>query len=42
MEQLKNNKVKIESLDDPEIDLNFLPKEPLKSLKSLINFSKIN
>ena len=37
---IEKNKVKIVS-NDPEIDLNFLPKEPLKSLKSLINLSKI-
>ena len=35
---IEKNKVKIIS-NDPAIDLSFLPQEPLKSLKSLINFS---
>ena len=38
--QVKNNEVNIKSLDK-NLDLNFLSKEPIKSLKQLINFSKI-
>ena len=38
--QVKDNKVNIKSLDK-NLDLNFLSKEPIKSLKQLINFSKI-
>ena len=38
---VKNNEVKVIS-NDPIIDLSFLSIEPLKSLKSLINFSKIS
>ena len=38
--EVKNNTVNIKSLDK-NLNLNFLSKEPIKSLKELINFSKI-
>ena len=39
--EVKNNEVNIKSLDK-NLDLNFLSKKPIKSLKQLIIFSKIN
>jgi len=38
--KVKNKKVNIKSLD-PNINLSFLSKDPIKSLKQLVNFSKI-
>ena len=38
--KIENNEVFVESLNH-ELDLNFLSKEPIKSLKEIINFSKI-
>jgi len=39
--KVKDSIVNVKSLDK-NLDLNFLSKEPIKSLKQLINFSKIN
>jgi len=39
--EVKDKIVKVQSLDK-NLNLNFLSKEPIKSLKQLINFSKIN
>ena len=38
--EIKDNKVKIKSFDN-DLDLSFLSKEPIKSLKELLKFSKI-
>ena len=38
--KVRNNKTIIESLDN-QLDISFLSKEPIKSLKELISFSKI-
>jgi len=38
--EIKNNKTKIKCLDS-KLNLSFLSKEPIKSIKELINFSKI-
>jgi anthranilate synthase component 1 len=39
--EVKDNEVKVKSLDK-NLDLSFLSKKPIESLKQLINFSKIN
>jgi len=39
--EVKDNEVNIKSLDK-NLDLNFLSEDPIKSLKQLISFSKIN